>query len=86
MLSRIKAAPGMKIIDIRVNDPDQWGVQQDVDNGRTQTTATIVCERIDPNAEGSRSIDHQNSEPSLSFSALCDITAALPMAIEYRKS
>ncbi|XP_054851849.1 transmembrane protein 132B [Eublepharis macularius] len=48
---RIKAAPGVKIIDIRVNDPDQWGVQQDVDNGRTQTTATIVCEHIDPNPE-----------------------------------
>uniref|UniRef100_A0A8D0E926 Transmembrane protein 132B n=1 Tax=Salvator merianae TaxID=96440 RepID=A0A8D0E926_SALMN len=48
---RIKAAPGLKIIDVRVSDPDQWGVQQDVDNGRTQTTATIVCERIDPNAE-----------------------------------
>ncbi|XP_077164419.1 transmembrane protein 132B isoform X1 [Paroedura picta] len=50
---RIKAAPGMKITDLRVNNPDQWGVQQDVDNGRTQTTATVVCERIDPNAEGS---------------------------------
>ncbi|XP_044296880.1 transmembrane protein 132B [Varanus komodoensis] len=48
---RIKAAPGVKIVDIRVSDPEQWGVQQDVDNGRTQTTATIVCERIDPNAE-----------------------------------
>ncbi|XP_053136170.1 transmembrane protein 132B isoform X1 [Hemicordylus capensis] len=49
---RIKAAPGVKIIDIRVVDPDRWGVQQDVDNGRTQTTATIVCEHIDPNVEG----------------------------------
>ncbi|XP_077776138.1 transmembrane protein 132B isoform X1 [Podarcis muralis] len=48
---RIKAASGVKIIDIRVSDPDQWGVQQDVDNGRTQTTATIVCEHINPNAE-----------------------------------
>ncbi|XP_025027964.1 transmembrane protein 132B-like, partial [Python bivittatus] len=48
---RVKAAPGVKIIDIRVIDPHQWQVQQDVDNGRTQTTATIVCERIDPNAE-----------------------------------
>uniref|UniRef100_A0A803TJF9 Transmembrane protein 132B n=1 Tax=Anolis carolinensis TaxID=28377 RepID=A0A803TJF9_ANOCA len=48
---RIKAAPGVKIIDIRVSDPDQWGVQQDVDNGRTQTTATIVCERFDPTTE-----------------------------------
>ncbi|XP_061458973.1 transmembrane protein 132B [Rhineura floridana] len=48
---RIKAAPGVKIMDIRVTDPDQWGVQQDVDNGRTQTTATIVCEHIDSNTE-----------------------------------
>uniref|UniRef100_A0A6J0T7K3 Transmembrane protein 132B n=1 Tax=Pogona vitticeps TaxID=103695 RepID=A0A6J0T7K3_9SAUR len=48
---RIKAAPGVKIIEIRVSDPSQWGVQQDVDNGRTQTTATIVCERIDLNPE-----------------------------------
>uniref|UniRef100_A0A8C6Y7R5 Transmembrane protein 132B n=1 Tax=Naja naja TaxID=35670 RepID=A0A8C6Y7R5_NAJNA len=44
---RVKAAPGVKIIDIRVIDPHRWQVQQDVDNGRTQTTATIVCERID---------------------------------------
>ncbi|XP_034291126.1 transmembrane protein 132B [Pantherophis guttatus] len=48
---RVKAAPGVKIIDIRVIDPLRWQVQQDVDNGRTQTTATIVCERIDPHAE-----------------------------------
>ncbi|XP_070618213.1 transmembrane protein 132B-like [Erythrolamprus reginae] len=48
---RVKAAPGVKIIDLRVIDPHRWQVQQDVDNGRTQTTATIVCERIDPHAE-----------------------------------
>nr|XP_056715062.1 transmembrane protein 132B [Euleptes europaea] len=53
---RIKAAAGVKIIDIRVNDPDQWGVQQDVDNGRTQTTATIVCEHIDPNVESGTNV------------------------------
>ncbi|KAJ7309734.1 hypothetical protein JRQ81_007797, partial [Phrynocephalus forsythii] len=64
---RIKAAPGLKIIELRVSHPDQWGVQQDIDNGRTQTTATIVCERIDPNSE--------NSTPgsSVSFGAVTKV-------------
>nr|XP_025045369.1 transmembrane protein 132B-like [Pelodiscus sinensis] len=48
---RIKAAPGVKIMAIRVSDADQWGIQQEIDNEREQTTASVVCVRNDPNIE-----------------------------------
>ncbi|XP_067396038.1 transmembrane protein 132B-like [Emydura macquarii macquarii] len=53
---RIKAAPGVKIMAIRVIDADQWGIQQEIDNGRKQTTASVVCVRTDPNAESRANI------------------------------
>ncbi|XP_074965976.1 transmembrane protein 132B isoform X2 [Phalacrocorax aristotelis] len=46
---RIRTAPGVKILDIRVSDADQWGVQEETDSART--TATITCVHNDPNAE-----------------------------------
>ncbi|KFQ12053.1 Transmembrane protein 132B, partial [Leptosomus discolor] len=46
---RIRTAPGVKIMDIRVSDADQWGVQEETDSART--TATITCVHNDPNAE-----------------------------------
>ncbi|NWH24972.1 T132B protein, partial [Grus americana] len=46
---RIRTAPGVKIMDIRVSDADQWGVQEETDSART--TATITCMHNDPNAE-----------------------------------
>ncbi|XP_075754585.1 transmembrane protein 132B isoform X1 [Pelodiscus sinensis] len=53
---RIKAAPGVKIMAIRVSDADQWGIQQEIDNEREQTTASVVCVRNDPNIESSANI------------------------------
>ncbi|CAM9536858.1 unnamed protein product [Bubo scandiacus] len=46
---RIRTAPGVKIMDIRVSDADQWGVQEETDSART--TATITCMHNDPTAE-----------------------------------
>ncbi|KAM6246902.1 transmembrane protein 132B [Porphyrio hochstetteri] len=46
---RIRTAPGVKILDIRVSDADQWGVQEETDSARTM--ATITCMHNDPNAE-----------------------------------
>ncbi|KFU89575.1 Transmembrane protein 132B, partial [Chaetura pelagica] len=46
---RIRTAPGVKILDIRVSDADQWGVQEETDSARS--TATITCAHNDPSAE-----------------------------------
>ncbi|XP_026715492.1 transmembrane protein 132C isoform X1 [Athene cunicularia] len=46
---RIRTAPGVKIMDIRVSDADQWGVQEETDSART--TATVTCMHNDPSAE-----------------------------------
>ncbi|XP_062487601.1 transmembrane protein 132B-like isoform X1 [Pezoporus occidentalis] len=46
---RIRTAPGVKILDIRVSDADQWGVQEETDSART--TATVTCVHNDPSAE-----------------------------------
>ncbi|NWI08075.1 T132B protein, partial [Crypturellus soui] len=46
---RIKTAPGVKIVDVRVSDADQWGVQEETDSERS--TATITCMLNDPSAE-----------------------------------
>ncbi|XP_071619806.1 transmembrane protein 132B [Heliangelus exortis] len=46
---RIRTAPGVKILDIRVSDADQWGVQEETDSARSM--ATITCVHNDPNAE-----------------------------------
>ncbi|NWH56900.1 T132B protein, partial [Geococcyx californianus] len=46
---RIRTAPGVKILDIRVSDADQWGVQEETDSART--TATVTCVHNDPTAE-----------------------------------
>nr|KAF6404292.1 transmembrane protein 132B [Molossus molossus] len=40
---RIKAAAGVKIVAVRVSSGEQWAVQEDVDNGGVQTTATLTC-------------------------------------------
>ncbi|NXS99401.1 T132B protein, partial [Jacana jacana] len=46
---RIRTAPGVKIMDIRVSDADQWGVQEETDSARS--TATVTCMHNDPSAE-----------------------------------
>lgn len=33
----------MKIVAVRVSSGEQWAVQEDVDNGGVQTTATLTC-------------------------------------------
>ncbi|EOB02329.1 Transmembrane protein 132B [Anas platyrhynchos] len=60
----IRTAPGVKIMDIRVSDADQWGVQEETDSART--TATITCVHNDPDPEsrttykcGSQLMGHQ---------------------------
>ncbi|KAF7484128.1 hypothetical protein GHT09_004360 [Marmota monax] len=40
---RIKAAAGVKITAVRISNEDQWAVQEEVDHGSTQTTATLAC-------------------------------------------
>nr|XP_024652319.1 transmembrane protein 132B isoform X3 [Macaca nemestrina] len=40
---RIKAAAGVKIMAVRVSSEDQWAVQEEIDNGSTQTSATLTC-------------------------------------------
>uniref|UniRef100_A0A2K6TT79 Transmembrane protein 132B n=1 Tax=Saimiri boliviensis boliviensis TaxID=39432 RepID=A0A2K6TT79_SAIBB len=40
---RIKAAAGVKIMAVRVSSEDQWAVQEEIDNGDTQTSATLTC-------------------------------------------
>ncbi|NXP10851.1 T132B protein, partial [Thinocorus orbignyianus] len=46
---RIRTAPGVKIMDIRVSDADQWGVQEETDSARS--AATVTCVHNDPSAE-----------------------------------
>ncbi|NXK85851.1 T132B protein, partial [Formicarius rufipectus] len=46
---RIRTAPGVKIVDIRVSDADQWGVQEETDSARSM--ATVTCVHNDPGAE-----------------------------------
>uniref|UniRef100_A0A8D1PDT4 Transmembrane protein 132B n=1 Tax=Sus scrofa TaxID=9823 RepID=A0A8D1PDT4_PIG len=40
---RIKAAAGVKITAVRLSSEDQWAVQEEIDNGSDQTTATLTC-------------------------------------------
>lgn len=40
---RINAAAGVKITAVRVSSEDQWAVQEEIDNGSTQTSATLTC-------------------------------------------
>nr|XP_033812044.1 transmembrane protein 132B [Geotrypetes seraphini] len=40
---RIKAAASVKVVAVRVDRAEQWEVQQDIDNGGQQTTATLDC-------------------------------------------
>lgn len=42
-LHRIKAAAGVKIMAVRISSEDQWAVQEEIDNGSVQTTATLTC-------------------------------------------
>ncbi|XP_047929834.2 transmembrane protein 132B isoform X7 [Anser cygnoides] len=51
---RIRTAPGVKIMDVRVSDADQWGVQEETDSART--TATITCVHNDPDPESRANI------------------------------
>ncbi|NXS55029.1 T132B protein, partial [Brachypteracias leptosomus] len=46
---RIRTAPGVKIMDIRVSDADQWGVQEETDSAGT--AATVTCVHNDPDPE-----------------------------------
>ncbi|XP_036870348.2 transmembrane protein 132B [Manis javanica] len=39
---RIKAAAGVRIMAVRISS-DQWAVQEEIDNGSVQTTATLTC-------------------------------------------
>ncbi|XP_075390742.1 transmembrane protein 132B [Tenrec ecaudatus] len=49
---RMKAAAGVKIAAVRVSSADRWAVQEDIDNGSDQTTATLTCvgHRPDPHS------------------------------------
>ncbi|XP_043832380.1 transmembrane protein 132B isoform X3 [Dromiciops gliroides] len=47
----IKAAPGLKIMAVRVSDEDEWEIQEEIDNGEMQTTATLVCVGHIPDTE-----------------------------------
>ncbi|EHB01496.1 Transmembrane protein 132B, partial [Heterocephalus glaber] len=40
---RIKAAAGVKITAVRVSSEGQWAVQEEIDHGDTQTTASLAC-------------------------------------------
>ncbi|XP_037672601.1 transmembrane protein 132B isoform X2 [Choloepus didactylus] len=40
---RIKAAAIVKVTAVRVSEEDQWAVQEEIDNGSEQTSATLTC-------------------------------------------
>lgn len=40
---RIKAAAGVKIMAVRISREEQWAVQEDIEHGNEQTTATLTC-------------------------------------------
>ncbi|XP_036621095.1 transmembrane protein 132B-like [Trichosurus vulpecula] len=47
----IKAAPRLKIMAVRVSNEDEWEIQEEIDNGEMQTTATLVCVGHIPDTE-----------------------------------
>ncbi|XP_069476223.1 transmembrane protein 132B [Ambystoma mexicanum] len=40
---RMKAAAGLKVVSVRVSGAGQWDIQQELENGEEQTTATLLC-------------------------------------------
>ncbi|KAM5239105.1 transmembrane protein 132B isoform 2-T2 [Ctenodactylus gundi] len=40
---RIKAAAGVKVTAVRISSEGQWAVQEEIDHGDEQTTATLAC-------------------------------------------
>ncbi|XP_029427282.1 transmembrane protein 132B [Rhinatrema bivittatum] len=48
---RVKAAPSVKVVAVRVNSAEQWKIEQDIDNGGQQTTATLACTGHGPVAD-----------------------------------
>ncbi|XP_014454062.2 transmembrane protein 132B isoform X1 [Alligator mississippiensis] len=81
---RIKAAPGVKIMAIRVSDADQWGIQEEIDN--EGTTATVICAHHDPNAESRANVSfHEILQMDFEMDSSSNLTGAqqITWQVEY---
>ncbi|XP_073532244.1 transmembrane protein 132C [Phyllobates terribilis] len=46
---RAKVKKGVNILNVKISDPKQWDVKQDLGNGGKHSTTTVTCQRIGPN-------------------------------------
>ncbi|XP_077149383.1 transmembrane protein 132C isoform X2 [Ranitomeya variabilis] len=46
---RAKVKKGVNILNVKISDPRQWDVKQELGNGGKHSTTTVTCQRIGPN-------------------------------------
>ncbi|XP_069612141.1 transmembrane protein 132C [Ranitomeya imitator] len=46
---RAKVKKGVNILNVKISDPRQWDVKQELGNGGKHSTTTVMCQRIGPN-------------------------------------
>ncbi|XP_075424820.1 transmembrane protein 132C isoform X3 [Ascaphus truei] len=47
-LIRAKVKKGVNILNVKISDPGQWDVQQELGNGGKHSTTSVICQRIGP--------------------------------------
>ncbi|KAM4808131.1 transmembrane protein 132C [Rhinophrynus dorsalis] len=45
---RAKVKKGVNILNVKISDPRQWDIQQELGNGGKHSTTSVICQRIGP--------------------------------------
>uniref|UniRef100_A0A8C5PU94 Transmembrane protein 132C n=1 Tax=Leptobrachium leishanense TaxID=445787 RepID=A0A8C5PU94_9ANUR len=63
---RAKVKKGVNILNVKISDPIQWDIQQELGNGGKHSTTSVICERIGSNPR-SRSSSQFNEVVQMNF-------------------
>ncbi|XP_069476224.1 transmembrane protein 132C [Ambystoma mexicanum] len=83
---RAKVKKGVNILNVKISDPQEWDIQQEMGNGGKHSTTTVVCQRMAPGSRNrSNSLFHEVVQMSFEVTSFSSLSGTQPVTwqVEY---
>ncbi|XP_053555753.1 transmembrane protein 132C [Bombina bombina] len=82
---RAKVKKGVNILNVKISDPQQWDVQQELGNGGKHSTTSVICQRIGPSTRNRNNLFNEVVQMNFEITSFSSLSGTQPISwqVEY---